>query len=127
MDLAILPKDWAAKGLPQIKKGDGPGCSGLPNTKSCTSKDIIDDINGRPPVFNSYNEAAYSNVAFALLGMVIEAATGDKFEDVVNESIYKPAGMKSSSFNGFPSSFKKNGFVPIQEPTWNITAGVFEL
>jgi CubicO group peptidase (beta-lactamase class C family) len=72
----------------------------------------------------------YSNIAFALLGMVVEAATGQSFADVVQTSIFDEFGMNSSSFGGFVSAFNQSsdpaGFVPAGDPTWNGTLGVFE-
>ncbi|KAL3961039.1 hypothetical protein ACCO45_006156 [Purpureocillium lilacinum] len=68
----------------------------------------------------------YSNTAFALLGLVIEAATGRAFKDVVREQIFEPAGMNSSSFDGPVGSFDKMGFVAPGEMTWNATLGVYE-
>ncbi|KAI9150104.1 Beta-lactamase-like protein [Paramyrothecium foliicola] len=126
-DLAAFPSGpWTDMGLPEVKKGTGPQCSGLGDTETCTSKDLIAHINSRPPVFNTYTSPSYSNIAFALLSMVVESATGGKFEDLVKEGIYDVAGMKSSSFNGPVSSFDKKGFVPQGEVTWNGTLGVFE-
>lgn len=113
-------------GLPDVPKNTGPDCSGLPGTRPCTTADMIADINNRPAVFLPNTSPVYSNVAYAILGMVIEAATGEKFEDVVQESIWSVAGMESTSFYGPVDSFDENGFVPKGESTWNSTLGVFE-
>ncbi len=39
----------------------------------------------------------YSNLAFSIAGMVIEAVSGQKWADYVQQNIYKPLGMTSSS------------------------------
>lgn len=113
-------------GLPEVANGTGPSCSGLPGTKACTKKDLIDDINRSQAVFLPHTSPSYSNIGFAVLGLVIEAATGQKFEDFIEENIWKVAGMKSTSFYGPFDSFEKVGFVPKGESTWNSTLGVFE-
>jgi CubicO group peptidase (beta-lactamase class C family) len=39
----------------------------------------------------------YSNLAFSIAGMVIESVSGQKFADYVQQNIYTPLGMTSSS------------------------------
>jgi len=39
----------------------------------------------------------YSNLAFSIAGMVIESVSGQKWEDYVQQHIYQPLGMSSSS------------------------------
>ena len=41
---------------------------------------------------------SYSNPGYAVAGSAIEFLTGDKYENVIAEKIFKPAGMTSSSF-----------------------------
>lgn len=113
-------------GLPEIPKGERPSCSGLPPTEPCTKEDLIKNIGRLAPVFLPETSPSYSNTAYAILGMVVEAATGKKFNDAVKDSIYDVAGMSSSSFDGPVHSFSERGFVPQNEPTWNGTLGIFE-
>ncbi len=44
----------------------------------------------------------YSNPAFNGLALIIEKVTGQKWQDVVRERIFKPAGMKSSTITDGP-------------------------
>ncbi|KAK4086550.1 hypothetical protein Purlil1_9166 [Purpureocillium lilacinum] len=127
-DISLLPIPWTQLGLPPIANGTGPACSAFPGTAQlCTKADLIRDLNRRPPVYRPYAATpVYSNTAFALLGLVIEAATGRAFKDVVREQIFEPAGMNSSSFDGPVGSFDKMGFVAPGETTWNATLGVYE-
>ena len=126
MDLGVFPVPWTELGLPEIPRGAGPNCSGLPGTKACTAKDLLAAMNSISPVFPAYTSPSYSNLAYALLGMVVEGATERTFDDVVQENIFDVVGMDSSSFNGPVKSFETTGFVPRGEPTWNLTAGVYE-
>ena len=114
--------------MPPIVNGTGPACSAFPGTAQlCTKADLIRDLNRRPPVYRPYAATpVYSNTAFALLGLVIEAATGRTFKDVVQEQIFEPAGMNSSSFDGPVGCFDKMGFVAPGEMTWNATLRVYE-
>jgi CubicO group peptidase (beta-lactamase class C family) len=41
---------------------------------------------------------SYSNPGYAVAGAAIEFLTGEKYEDVIAEKIFKPVGMTSSSF-----------------------------
>lgn len=41
---------------------------------------------------------AYSNAGYVLLGAAAEAATGRPYEQLVDEFVFQPAGMKSSGF-----------------------------
>lgn len=127
MDLGVFPVEmWQEMGLPEIPQGTGPRCSGLPPTEPCSREDLIKDMARRPPVFLPQSSPIYSNIGFAILGMVVESATGQKFDEYVKENIWDVAGMKSTSFNGPVDSFTEQGFVPNGDPTWNGTLGVFE-
>lgn len=113
-------------GLPPVAAGTGPSCSGLPGTRPCTGGDLIAALARRPPVYLPYTTPVYSNVGFALLGMVVEATTNRSFADVAKSGIFDAAGMTSSSFDGYPAGSLDRLFVPPGEPTWNSTLGVFE-
>ncbi len=43
----------------------------------------------------------YSNIAYELLGLVIEEISGMQYEEYMSESLLKPAGMKNSTFLTF--------------------------
>ncbi|XWW99877.1 hypothetical protein V2A60_007891 [Cordyceps javanica] len=126
-DLALITDvPWTKMGLPAVRNGTGPTCSGLPGTRKCTSDDIIASVNQKPPVELPGATPLYSNIGFTLLAMVIEAATGEKFDQLAKNGVFKVANMTSTSFNGPVQTFSKLGFVPKGEPTWNVTLGIFE-
>lgn len=79
----------------------------------------------RPPVYLPYTSPVYSNIGYALLGLVVEAATNRSFTDTA-QSIFDSVGMTSSSIGHFPKEFLERGFVPVGEGTWNITTGVYD-
>jgi CubicO group peptidase (beta-lactamase class C family) len=41
---------------------------------------------------------SYSNPGYAILGLILEKVTGEKYEDRIAEQIFEPTGMTSSSF-----------------------------
>ena len=45
------------------------------------------------------SQYSYSNMGYALLGMVIERVTGERYEDYLALSLLKPLGMEDSSFH----------------------------
>ncbi|KAF5676153.1 UPF0214 yfeW [Fusarium heterosporum] len=124
-DLGIVGSDaWKPFGLPNIPKGKGPDCSGLPGTVPCTRKDLLEQVNLRPPVYAPFTNPIYSNVGHALLGLVIEAAEDMPYEDVIKRDILDVVGMKHTYVDKTPST--KELFVPPKESTWNSTLSVFD-
>ncbi|KAJ4152346.1 hypothetical protein NW754_004139 [Fusarium falciforme] len=96
-DLGIIGSaPWAQMGLPQFAKGEGPTCSGLPGTIPCTKKDLLEQVNLRPPVYGPFTNPVYSNVGIALLGLVVEAAAKKPFAEVLKRDIFDVVGMKNT-------------------------------
>jgi CubicO group peptidase (beta-lactamase class C family) len=42
---------------------------------------------------------SYSNIGYAILGMIIEAVTNERYESFLDKNILEPLGMKNSTFN----------------------------
>jgi CubicO group peptidase (beta-lactamase class C family) len=59
-------------------------------------KDYLPLFGKRPLEFEPGSKWEYSNYGFLLLGLVVEAASGESYYDYVREHIYKIAGMTSS-------------------------------
>lgn len=55
--------------------------------------EIIEVAASRPKVFTTNDRSTYSNVAFSLLGQVLERATGKSYSEVIASSILQPLGM----------------------------------
>ncbi|RKL44965.1 hypothetical protein BFJ72_g3615 [Fusarium proliferatum] len=124
-DLAIVGSaPWKPYGLPEVPKGKGPNCSGLPGTTPCTRKDLLEQVNLRPPVYAPFTNPIYSNVGHALLGLVIEAAEDMPYEDVIKRDILDVVGMKHTYVDKTPPT--DDLFIPVEEPTWNATLAVFD-
>jgi len=113
-------------GLPEAPKDTRPTCAGYPGTKACTGDDLVKYLERRPPVYLPHTSPLYSNIAYSLLGMIVEAVTKQSFKDAIRTSIFDELGMKSSSFGGYPAGFPEKGYIPNRDITWNATLGVFE-
>lgn len=125
--MGLLPGSyWTDLGLPPIEEGTGPTCSGYLGTRPCTQEDLLQNINDRAPIFYPFKGASYSNLAYALLGMVIERTTGKTIDELAREQLFEPVGMDSTSFFPPVPEFEERGFVAIGESTWNSTMGILE-
>ncbi|KAK1962968.1 beta-lactamase [Colletotrichum sublineola] len=122
-DLAMFPGNWAALGLPPLTNDTKPKCSGLGGTKPCTSEDLLTGLNNKPPVFRPNTTPVYSNIGFALLSLVVEAATNNTYESVLSGTILKPLGLTNTSL-AVPAN-SEWCFIPKGEPTWGGDLGVY--
>ncbi len=53
---------------------------------------------GKSLLFNPGEKQAYSNIGFEILGDLVAKVSGMSFEDYIKTNIFKPLGMKGSSF-----------------------------
>jgi CubicO group peptidase (beta-lactamase class C family) len=58
--------------------------------------DYSEIIRSAPLLFEPGTSEAYSNTGYVALGAIIEAVTGRSYYDVIEDYVYKPAGMKTS-------------------------------
>ncbi|MFN3486855.1 MAG: serine hydrolase domain-containing protein, partial [Planctomycetota bacterium] len=56
----------------------------------------------RPPAFEPGTKWAYCNTGIDVLGRVVEVASGKRFEDFLEERIFRPLGMKDTFFYPTP-------------------------
>lgn len=67
--------------------------------KDFTVKELIDLFKDKPMQFEPGRSWAYNNSGYILLGAIIEKVSGRTYEQFVDERIFKPLGMKSSSYD----------------------------
>ncbi|KAJ4201207.1 hypothetical protein NW767_006859 [Fusarium falciforme] len=120
-DLASFPIDWTKLGLPEAK--DVLGCIGFSGVKACTVPDFWDNFGKRSPVYSPWTSPIYSNVAFLILGLVIEEVSGQKFEDFVQEKVLDVAGMTSTTYTKPEDSV---GAISPDDVYWNATLGILD-
>ena len=91
------------------------------------------------PTYEFRDGYGYSNIMFIAAGQVIEAISGQKWEDFIRTRIFQPLGMNQSyvsvrELNGKPNQAFPHGFDENQNPvpttfaiwdSWNPAAGIF--
>ena len=74
--------------------------------------ELLSDGMGEPRTGSPGQQWSYSNAGFILLGMALQAATGQDWQSLYNSEVFGPLGMKSSSLpsgTGIPGS-KLHGY-----------------
>lgn len=73
-----------------------------------------------PPAFPTWYTPSYSNMAFQLLGYVLQNITGHSFGEVVNDAILKPLGLHRTSVT-LPDL--ADGITKAEDPTFEWDLG----
>jgi CubicO group peptidase (beta-lactamase class C family) len=87
----------------------------------CTADDLLRMLKNFDPLFAPNQQSSYSNVAFELLGLVIQNVTNQTFESYIDEAIFKPLDMTKSTFSLPPDSA---GVIPLKPHYWDVDEGV---
>ncbi|KIN07557.1 hypothetical protein OIDMADRAFT_22431 [Oidiodendron maius Zn] len=95
-DSIRLP-DPVAKGFPPIPTEDDLRCFKNTTDRACNTSEVIAMAAQRPKVFEVNDRSTYSNAAFALLGIILERATGKNYSEIISSSILEPLGMNHTS------------------------------
>ncbi|KAJ8115022.1 hypothetical protein OPT61_g3233 [Boeremia exigua] len=89
--------------------------------KPCNEGDLLNAVKSQIPVFAPNQQSTYSNVAFELLGVVLERVTGQDYRSYIENTIFKPLNMtKSTLFR--PSD--KAGVIPSGDHYWDVDEGI---
>ena len=56
------------------------------------------------PIAEPGTKAIYSNVGWPIIGYILELAAGRSYEELVQEWIFEPLGMKTARIGGWPAS-----------------------
>ncbi|KAJ5609004.1 beta-lactamase family protein [Penicillium herquei] len=101
-DLLLMLSDPSIIGLPPLDADEEknlPNCGAYTGWEiACTDADLSENLDKANPVFAPQKETSYSNLGFDLLGQVLAKVTKMKYEDYINEAIFKPLGMYETSF-----------------------------
>jgi hypothetical protein len=73
------------------------------------------------PLFAPNMKSTYSNIAFELLGLVLERITDKTYEQYINDAIFKPLGMSESTLSLPPDNA---GVIPLHPQAWNLDLGI---
>lgn len=69
-----------------------------PNYRVRTSSDIIPLFIDKPMMYAPGKKFQYNNTGFVVLGLIIEAVTGLKFDSYLEENVFLPSGMLSTGY-----------------------------
>ncbi|RMJ19119.1 hypothetical protein CDV36_001176 [Fusarium kuroshium] len=126
-DFGLLVKASGANpeefGLPTLKVQDLPSCDLSFGHKACTRKEFFQGITSRNALAltSTSNTPIYSNLAFQILGYVLEAMTNKTFEESLHSSLLEPLGLGRTSLEA-PKN-KSNAAIPGNETAswWDLT------
>ena len=86
-------------------------------------QELIEGFKHKPQIFAPNAMATYSNVAFILLGIVLENVTGKSYGDLVNSLFFQPLGMKGSSLKKPKDA---DGIIPNMKNDWRSDLGAYD-
>jgi CubicO group peptidase (beta-lactamase class C family) len=91
--------------------------------------DLLPLFADAPPRASPGARFEYGDVNYVVIGMVIEAATGDPFHEVVRREVFEPAGMVDSGFeaNDADPARLAVGYTSSERPFAEWTTNVFGL
>jgi CubicO group peptidase (beta-lactamase class C family) len=81
-----LPDDLLTPGFPELERGVH------------TSQEVVRAIADKPLKFAPGTSSAYTNVEYVLLGLIIEAASGQSYPQFLQQHIFGPLEMKDTGY-----------------------------
>ncbi len=85
------------------------------------------------PDYDSIPSSAYSNTGYVMLGMIVQAVTGERYEDMIRQEVIDPLGLEDTGFGtdgdrpdltGYALGLDVSGEEPvISSPTLTWSAG----
>jgi CubicO group peptidase (beta-lactamase class C family) len=75
-----------------------------------TPAQLLAAIRGETLKFQPGSEFSYSNAGYAVLGMVIEKASGRSYGDFLSDNLFRPLGMTSTAYNPPLSAVQAQGY-----------------
>lgn len=86
--------------------------------------DVVRRILRQPLDFDPGERFAYSNVGYLILGRVIEAVSGIRYEDYVRTNIFRPLGLKAPRLGRAAQDLRADGEVTYYDVQQRTGAGV---
>ncbi|KAF1944860.1 beta-lactamase family protein [Clathrospora elynae] len=110
-------------GLPPVSREGLPTCDEYsPNYETpCTAADLVHEIQSKKPLFAPNQASTYSNLAYELLGLILERVTNQSYESYINDAIFAPLNMSTSTLSLPPDSA---GVIPLEPQFWDVDEGV---
>lgn len=120
-DLLMEYGDPTKFGLPPISSKRVAPCYRDEQPATCNRTDLIRHLKKQQPVFAPNQFSTYSNVAFELLGLAIENATGMGYSEYIDQAIFQPLNMTLSSLDTPPDT---HAVLPTGDNYWDSEEGV---
>lgn len=73
------------------------------------------------PIFAPNQQSTYSNVAFELLGVVLERVSGKSYRSYIEDTIFEPLNMSKSALTRPPDDA---GVIPSGDHYWDVDEGI---
>ncbi|CAG8980825.1 hypothetical protein HYALB_00003753 [Hymenoscyphus albidus] len=114
--------DLTSSGFPPLNASDFKLCA-LPS--DCDRKKFFENIVKRHPVFPTSTTPIYSNIAFQILGYVLENITGKSFKESLTRSLIFKLKLNGTTYN--KPKGNKNGVIPTTgfETMWDLDSPDF--
>lgn len=105
--------------------GSAGGGSGL---SLCPVQPYLESVANRPSTFNPWTSPGYANNGFSLLGLALANLTNTTYEKLVQDAVFNPLHMTSSSIDTpAKSEWSRSVIAGASDPStyFDIEAGVF--
>ncbi|KAJ4982729.1 beta-lactamase [Stagonosporopsis vannaccii] len=114
------PVTW---GLPPVSRDNLIQCDEYSPAykKACGEGDLLDAVRSQIPIFAPNQQSTYSNVAFELLGVVLERVSGQDYRSYIENEIFKPLDMSKSTLSTPPD---RAGVIPAGNHYWDVDEGI---
>ncbi|KAK6513189.1 hypothetical protein TWF506_009353 [Arthrobotrys conoides] len=83
-------------GFPLVEKSDFPPCNIAGLNKACTRQQLLDGLTKVHPVTAVGERAVYSSIAFTVISLALENATGKNYTTLLDELVIKPLKLKNT-------------------------------
>ncbi|KAJ4150917.1 hypothetical protein LMH87_011644 [Akanthomyces muscarius] len=92
----FLKDVYLALGFPPINESDYPPCGVIGFNDGCTAQQLEIGLRDSYPVAAPGSRPAYSNAAFALIGLAVQAHTGLNYTQQVHDLVSSPLNLTST-------------------------------
>ncbi|OAA63987.1 beta-lactamase family protein [Cordyceps fumosorosea ARSEF 2679] len=120
-DFYFLKDVYIALGFPPIDESEYPPCGVIGLNDGCTAQQLQLGLRDSYPVVPPGARPAYSNAAFAVIALAVEAHTGLNYTELVRDFVSKPLGLKSTHPSPGDSS---KAVIPPGDSGWGADYGV---
>lgn len=95
--------------------------SNPPENYALTHTELYKWVQAMNPLYAPKQASTYSNLAFELLGLVLEKVTGLSYDDCIDSLVTGPLGMNHTTFQKPKDS---QAVIPIGGWYWDVDEGV---